>query len=417
MSQVITEASSTLKAEAVEGKPGRLLIGIISPGQGSSGFYSSEVLEAAATAKVFPKGTHMYLNHPTESEKFERAERDVRDIAAVFESDARWDGAQLVAEASIVGPYRELLTDPTFASAIGVSIRASAEVDETAEGRVITRIVEGKSADFVTHAGRGGSILDVLESARPANVNDRAMHRGVTEATVNDKREALSTVVRDTYAADKTYVWLRDFDDSTAWFDIESGDDNGTWQQAYTTGENDLATSLTGERIEVRPVTTYVPVAPAGQSTTEESEEDTMATTQIEESALAELREKAGRAETAESERDAAIQERDEALAKIAPLEEAARSARLGEIIAEADVEFDDLQVEGLKAKAVVKEGVLDEDAFKTVVTEAAAKVAEAQGAGRVRGNGTRVTTTDDEVSEADLDELDDATFGVVKEG
>jgi len=414
--QSITETMRVLEATPVEGKPGRLKIGIISPGQGSSGFYSSEVLESAADDKVFPKGTHMYFDHPTESEKFERGERSVRDIAAVLEQDASWDGTQLVAEAAIVGPYRELLTDKTFTGAIGVSIRASAEVDETAEGRIITKLVEGQSVDFVTHAGRGGSILDVLESARPTVVNEKAIAHGITEATVNDKREALSTLVKDAYAADKTWVWLRDFDDDVAYFDIEA-DDGGTFMQSYSTGDDDMPNALTGDRTEVRVSTTYVPVVPAGQSTTEESEEDTMAKTQIEETELSDLREKAGRVSTLESERDTAIKERDEARAEVEPLREAAQSARLGELIAEADVEFTALEVEGLKAKADIKDGVLDEDAFKKTVADEAAKVAEANGAGRVRGNGTRVVDTNDEVSEADLDKLDADIFGETQEG
>ena len=415
--QVITEASSTLDTTAVKGKPGRLLVGLISPGVGSSGIYSQEVLEAAATDKVWPKGTHMYFDHPSESDKFERPERSVRDLAAVLEEDARWDGTQLVSEVSIVGPYRELLTDDTFSAAIGVSIRASAEVEETDEGRVITRLVEGQSVDFVTHAGRGGSILDVFESARPSAVNEKAIAHGIEEATVNDKREVLANLIREEYASEKTWAWLRDFDDELAYFDIESGDDAGTWQQSYETGTDELPSALTGERTEVRASTTYVLVNPAGLSTTEESKEDTMAKIQIEESAHAELVETAGRVPQLQTQLTEAEKERDEVKAENAELRESVLGAKVGEIIAGADIEFNALEVAGLKAQAPIKEGVLDEEAFTKTVAEAAAKVAEDAGAGRVRGNGTRQTDTTDEVSEADLDAEDDATFGAVKEG
>jgi hypothetical protein len=414
MSQTVTEATTVLEASAIEGQPSRLLIGIITPGQGSSGFYPADVLEAAATDKVFPAGTQMFFDHPTESDNFERPERSVRDLAAVLSEDARWDGSKLVAEASVFGPYRDLLSDAEFSKAIGVSIRASAEVKEGKNGREITRLVHAESVDFVTKAGRGGSILQVLESARPSKVNDRAVHRGVSEATVNDRREALSSLVREEYSDEKTYVWLRDFDETYAWFDVESGEDSGTWQQTYSTGDDELANALTGDRIEVRAVTTYVPVDPVGQFNTQESSGGHMATTQIEESALSELREKAGRVTALESERDTAVKERDEATEKVATLEGTVRESRIATIIAEADVTFDDLQVAGLTAGAPVKEGVLDEDAFKKTVAEAAAKIAEAGGAGTVKGFGGNTSPVDK--TEQDLRESNDkhraAIFG-----
>jgi hypothetical protein len=41
---------------------------------------------------VIPKGTHMYLNHASESEQRDRPEREVEKIAAVLVEDAVWDG-------------------------------------------------------------------------------------------------------------------------------------------------------------------------------------------------------------------------------------------------------------------------------------------------------------------------------------
>lgn len=137
-----------------------------------------------------------------------------------------------------------------------------------------------------------------------------------------------------------------------------------------------------------------------------------MATTQIEESELSGLREKAGRVTQLETQLTEAHTERDAAKAEVEESRTAVRESKIATIIAEADAEFDDLQVAGLKASAPIKEGVLDEAAFKTTVEEAAAKIAEANGAGRPRGNGQRTSTTDTEVSESDLDAVDDAIFG-----
>jgi len=172
----LTEARFVGEARAIAGKPGRFLVQLIDPGWGTSGYYSPEVLEAAGKGQVFPAGTQMYLDHPTESEEYERPERSLRDLAAVLTENAYWDGSALVAEAAVFGAYREVLAE--MKDAIGVSIRASAKVTEggTAEGRrgrIIDELVEAQSVDFVTKAGRGGKVLQVLESARANLVEAR----------------------------------------------------------------------------------------------------------------------------------------------------------------------------------------------------------------------------------------------------
>lgn len=424
MPQTITEAT-TLTASEVEGKSGHLLIGIITPGQGSSGYYSAECLEAAADDKIFPKGTLMHFDHPTESEAIDRPERSVMTIGAVLQEDARWDGTKLVAEAAPVTPYRELLSDPVFREAIGVSIRASAEVEEgEIDGKrttIISKLVEGKSVDFVTQAGRGGSILDIYESARPSKVNARALaHKGIEEATVNDRREALSNLVKDAYSAEKVWVWLRDFDDSVAWFEIEAeGDDTGVWQQAYSTGDDDLPNALTGDRVEVKVSTQYVPVTPAGQSTTEESEEDTMP--QIEEARLRELEEAAGRVSTLESERDEARTERDEARRDAA--EANARTAagdRARTRVREANADLpaptvDRIVAEALRDVPLTDAGELDEAAFDTRVDTAREAeetyLAGLAGGGTIKGFGPTQQDAG-EITEADVDEAVAEAFG-----
>lgn len=170
---LITEAGGSVKAA----KRGLLDVQIITPGWGSSGYYSPEVLEAAAQAQVFRKGLKMFLDHPTPVENDERPNRSVKDIAAVLAEDARWDGAALRAPVKTFGQWRELVAEMVDADAdvIGVSIRADAQVSEgEAEGRsgyLIQEISNARSVDFVTEPGRGGKILQVLESAR----NDAAV--------------------------------------------------------------------------------------------------------------------------------------------------------------------------------------------------------------------------------------------------
>lgn len=368
--------------EATPGAPAtRRQIQIITPGWGSSGYYSTEVLQEAAANRVIPAGTHMYFNHASLSEREDRPERDVRDIAAVLVEDAAWDGTRLVAQADILGPHAELVG--ALAPHIGVSISGSA-TDITvgeAEGRrgpIIEGLADVASVDLVTHAGRGGRLL---ESARPSVVNALAVAHGVSEATVNDTRDALQNLVRDAHGGEKDHVWVRDFDGTTVWFEVESPTDSGLFAQAYSGVGS--ASALTGERTEVRVVTTYVPVTRPGSTnttTTEESEEDTMP--QIEESELARLREAHGRVPTLESERDTAIRERDEAIAERDRLatQEAARTRadraaeliRTNEARTNAGVEFSALEARGLTAALPLTEaGALDEAAFTTAVNEA----------------------------------------------
>lgn len=413
MPQLIHEKASAL-ASVTSTESDGLDIQIITPGWGSSGYYAPEVLETAAANKVFPAGTHMYFDHPTDAEEAELPERSVLRIGAVLSEDAVWDGTRLHAKADPIAPYRELLEDKTFQKAIGVSIRAAAEVStgEVAgrSGRIIERIVpsDNTSVDFVTHAGRGGAFGAALESARPHMVIESAVRRGVSEATVNDQREALSTVLRDAYNAEDTWVWLRDFDDTTAWFEVEDNAGAAVWQQGYTKGDDGLANSVTGERIEVRAITQYVPVNPAGQST-ESHQGDDMGTTQIEESALRDLREAAGRVTTLESERDTAVRERDAATAENVTLKETIakrdrRDAAAKIVAAEArtaEISLSSLEVAGLVSDLPVKEGALDTDVFTQTVKDELAALAES---GRVRGFGGG-SAESGVVSESDFDD------------
>lgn len=394
----LLEADASASASA----PGRRLIQLISPGWGSSGYYSPAVLEQAAADIVIPAGTHMYADHPTEEEAQARPGRSIKDLISVTATDARLATLEdiaagatkgaLVAEVRVAAPYRELIDD--LGADIGVSIRGDATdiTEGVAEGRT-GRIIEGlahvESVDWVTHAGRGGKVLQVLESAR---AHHRAVARGLSEATVNDRREALQHLLDDAYAGDQSYVWVRDFDDTTVWFEVDGSDGSGLYAQDYTTGAGGAVASLTGERTEVRVVTTYVP-ATRPDGNTKESKEDTMPN--IEESELARLREVDGRVTVLETERTTLVQERDEARrerdAARANLAERDRRDRATQLIEDnADgVAFTTLERTGLLASLPLNEaGELDEAAFTTTVATHVAEKKKAAGAGSMRGFG-----------------------------
>lgn len=142
----------------------RARITIISPGQGSSGYYPPETI--AESAPLFTKGTHMYLDHATESERAERGVRSLEKLMAVFESDAELTpSGALVADVKIMPAWQPFVREAY--PYIGVSISASGEVEESERGRTITRLTAVESVDFVTKSGRDGKVEALLESALP----------------------------------------------------------------------------------------------------------------------------------------------------------------------------------------------------------------------------------------------------------
>ena len=185
---------------------GRWLIQAISPGKGSSGTYPQETLEAAAKDRVFPAGTMLMVDHATEAEDWSRPEGSIKDLAGVLTEDARWDDqyGALVAEAKIFEHWRPTLE--SLKDDIGLSIRASGEVEESADGRIIKRLVEGRSIDFVTRAGRGGRVLEVLESARPSTLDEIAeIFRPITPASAPAEEDPIPSDQKEAAAmADTT---------------------------------------------------------------------------------------------------------------------------------------------------------------------------------------------------------------------
>lgn len=144
---------------------GKYRIRIIVPGQGSSGIYTAENL--AESAPLFKAGTEMFIDHPTETEEWERPERSIRDYAGVFLEDATVgeDGA-LYTVCKVFSGVNELIKDKW--EHIGVSINAWC-ADPISENGIVPPIAGVRSVDFVTTPGAGGAIVDLLESNRNDN--------------------------------------------------------------------------------------------------------------------------------------------------------------------------------------------------------------------------------------------------------
>lgn len=150
----------------------RFRVLLIRAGWGASGYYSESLLKTDGP-RCWPAGTQNYLDHPTESEQREKPERSVKDYASVIVTDPVWDPIEkgLAAEVEVFPQWRGLL-NKEFAEKIGLSIRACGVAEygeaEGRQGQIITELTEGISVDWVTKAGAGGKVLQLIESARNA---------------------------------------------------------------------------------------------------------------------------------------------------------------------------------------------------------------------------------------------------------
>lgn len=416
--QTLVEAGTVTLAEASES--GIANVTLITPGQGSSGEYSADVLEAAATEGVFAAGTHMYIDHPTPGE---RPERSLARLAGVLLEDATWDGEGLKAPARIYPRWRSMLKE--MESDIGVSIRAGGVV----ESGVVRKIGPVASVDFVTKPGRGGS-FQLVESAVVVEAHGM---------TANELSDALSTAVREKHGGQDIYTWVRDYADDFVIFSVETPDSSGIYRDTYTVSGTTVA--LSGEPVEVTARTDYVPVtestpihdeligssperpAPvAGQPAsdplpvpTEESVEDPMP--DLTEAEVQALRESAQQLPTVTAERDAARAElaaRDRRDAARPIINEALAAAA---IPPSARLRL----TESLATDAPARDdGALDEDALRTAIESArtaaeaeAAEVLAANGVGQVRGlgAGASATSTTESLGDADLDALYESIY------
>lgn len=170
---------------------GKYRIRIIVPGQGSSGIYTAENL--AASAPLFKAGTEMFIDHPTETEEWERPERSIRDYAGVFLEDATVgeDGA-LYTICKVFSGVNEIIRDKW--EHIGVSINAWCN-EPIAETGVIPVFAGVRSVDFVTAPGAGGAVLDLLESNRNNSITKEAGMDKEIESKFSDLETKFATLI------------------------------------------------------------------------------------------------------------------------------------------------------------------------------------------------------------------------------
>lgn len=187
-------------------KPGLLIdVHIISPGWGSSGYYSEKVLRKACEAGVYPEGMHMHIDHPTRTAAKEQPARTIKGespLAAILTKAghyeaAGWDGPGVYAQARVLPQFVEDIK--AMDGHIGIShyVSGVSEVGE-ADGRkgpVITELLADdlNTVDFVTVPGAGGHYRTLFGEMKirydPNPDNDQTKEDHMAD---NTKQESLT---------------------------------------------------------------------------------------------------------------------------------------------------------------------------------------------------------------------------------
>lgn len=357
----------------------RTLITLITPGWGSSGYYSPAVLEQAAKDRVFPAGTQMHIDHDMDG-----GVGSVSTLAAALSEDARWEPewvdpdtgvkGRLAAENRVFSHKREMLAE--MADVIGTSIAAGAEVSwgeaEGRSGKIIESLVPSRTnrVDYVTVAGRGGRISEVLESFQVKEARNVGMW-------LESRMHSMFTNIADEMFGDGRMTREERIVLSGALGEALTSFTSKVESDAPQLFERDLWEDPTST-VSSEASKESSPPDPAGVT---EGKEPIVATIQIEESEHATLKADASRATALEAELKAAKE-------KLAAAESAGREAKAESIVAEA---FGDLDAKvtrrSLVAAALAAES-LDEEALRDSAVEAAAEIRVARGEGEPHGVG-----------------------------
>lgn len=373
MPTIIKEAG---KAAALTGA--RTLITLITPGWGSSGYYSAAVLEQAAKDKVFPARTQQHIDHEQDG-----GVGSVSTLAAALAEDARWEPnwvdpetgvkGRLAAENRVFSHKREMLAE--VKDVIGTSIAAAAEISmgeaEGRQGRIIERLLPSplNRVDYVTVPGRGGRISEVLESAKVQEARNVGMW-------LEARMHSMFTNISDEMYGDGRLTREERITLSSALGDALTSFTATVEANAPQLFERDLWDDPTPPAAAAEATKDS---APNPAAVTKNQEEANMAT--IDDAELAQLREAASRATALEAENATLKTENG-------TLKESSTRSQAEAIVAEA---FGDIEAKATRRSLVVAALAgesFNADALKADAKEAAAEYAVAHGAGSVRGVG-----------------------------
>lgn len=162
MSKLLTESSTS---PVVVEADGTIPVVLITPGKGSSGYYTEDLIKAFC-ADAWPAGSHSYVNHLKEGEV-----RDPQKLIGTLTEDAHWDEEKQAAVSRLkpLKHWDEFVREVAPHTGLSISARGDGKMGEI-DGEPVY-IVESlepsiqNTIDLVSYAGRGGYIESLLESA------------------------------------------------------------------------------------------------------------------------------------------------------------------------------------------------------------------------------------------------------------
>jgi hypothetical protein len=195
MKTTLSESVRTLP----KGKDGVYRVRIIESNvQGSSGFYSADVLEAYGPA-AFPSKTLSHVDHPTLEQREQRPEGSLFTLGGYTLGTPIVEADGLYVDMQFKGRAKEIVED--FGEVIGLSIRAAGDIEESERDGVMIKEVKAiypsplNTIDLVTIPGAGGKIIEALQeslkvSEAPSADNGKASPMEIQELA--EKVDALA---------------------------------------------------------------------------------------------------------------------------------------------------------------------------------------------------------------------------------
>ena len=166
--------SKQILQESVKGLPAPRASGIYrvriiqSDVEGSSGFYSRDVLESYGPA-AFPEKTLSHVDHPTLDQREQRPEGSLLTLGGYTVGTPMLESDGLYVDMKFAGKALEIVEN--FGEVIGLSIRAQGDVEESErDGKTVRNVTAiypspTNAIDLVTLPGAGGKIVEALKES------------------------------------------------------------------------------------------------------------------------------------------------------------------------------------------------------------------------------------------------------------
>ena len=166
--------SNQILQESVKGLPAPRASGIYrvriiqSDVEGSSGFYSRDVLESYGPA-AFPEKTLSHVDHPTLDQREQRPEGSLLTLGGYTVGTPVLESDGLYVDMKFAGKALEIVEN--FGEVIGLSIRAQGDVEESErDGKTVRNVTAiypspTNAIDLVTLPGAGGKIVEALKES------------------------------------------------------------------------------------------------------------------------------------------------------------------------------------------------------------------------------------------------------------